>query len=169
MLDLGVLESGQVQLNVATGPLVDVLDRAVMASGVHDHDLVISRRAANEAVSVNTDLERLSQVFINLISNAAKYCAADAPELRIIVRHLNGQTVVDFCDNGAGVPDESQSLIFEKFSRLEDAGKAGGAGLGLSICRQIMTALGGDVTYLPGQSGAGFRVTIPAEIALAAH
>lgn len=169
LLDLGVLESGQVQLNVATGPLVDVLDRAVMASGVHDHDLVISRRAANEAVSVNTDLERLSQVFINLISNAAKYCAADAPELRIIVRHLNGQTVVDFCDNGAGVPDESQSLIFEKFSRLEDAGKAGGAGLGLSICRQIMTALGGDVTYLPGQSGAGFRVTIPAEIALAAQ
>ena len=169
LLDLGVLESGQVQLNVATGLLVDVLDRAVMASGVHDHDLVISRRAANEAVSVNTDLERLSQVFINLISNAAKYCAADAPELRIIVRHLNGQTVVDFCDNGAGVPDESQSLIFEKFSRLEDAGKAGGAGLGLSICRQIMTALGGDVTYLPGQSGAGFRVTIPAEIALAAQ
>ncbi|MDC1381062.1 ATP-binding protein [Octadecabacter sp.] len=169
LLDLGVLESGQVQLNVATGPLVDVLDRAVMASGVHDHDLVISRRAASEAVSVNTDLERLSQVFINLISNAAKYCAADAPELRIIVRHLNGQTVVDFCDNGAGVPDESQSLIFEKFSRLEDAGKAGGAGLGLSICRQIMTALGGDVTYLPGQSGAGFRVTIPAEIALAAQ
>jgi Na+/proline symporter/nitrogen-specific signal transduction histidine kinase len=169
LLDLGVLESGQVQLNVATGLLVDVLDRAVMASGVHDHDLVISRCAANEAVSVNTDLERLSQVFINLISNAAKYCAADAPELRIIVRHLNGQTVVDFCDNGAGVPDESQSLIFEKFSRLEDAGKAGGAGLGLSICRQIMTALGGDVTYLPGQSGAGFRVTIPAEIALAAQ
>ena len=169
LLDLGVLESGQVQLNVATGLLGDVLDRAVMASGVHDHDLVISRRAANEAVSVNTDLERLSQVFINLISNAAKYCAADAPELRIIVRHLNGQTVVDFCDNGAGVPDESQSLIFEKFSRLEDAGKAGGAGLGLSICRQIMTALGGDVTYLPGQSGAGFRVTIPAEIALAAQ
>ncbi|MBT5296729.1 MAG: sodium:solute symporter [Octadecabacter sp.] len=169
LLDLGVLESGQVQLNVATGLLVDVLDRAVMASGVHDHDLVILRRAANEAVSVNTDLERLSQVFINLISNAAKYCAVDAPELRIIVRHLNGQTVVDFCDNGAGVPDESQSLIFEKFSRLEDAGKAGGAGLGLSICRQIMTALGGDVTYLPGQSGAGFRVTIPAEIALAAQ
>ncbi|MDB4054070.1 ATP-binding protein [Octadecabacter sp.] len=169
LLDLGVLESGQVQLNVATGLLVDVLDRAVMASGVHDHDLVISRRAANEAVSVNTDLERLSQVFINLISNAAKYCAADVPELRIIVRHLNGQTVVDFCDNGAGVPDESQSLIFEKFSRLEDAGKAGGAGLGLSICRQIMTALGGDVTYLPGQNGAGFRVTIPAEVALAAQ
>ena len=43
-------------------------------------------------------------------------------------------------------------MIFEKFSRLEDEGKAGGAGLGLAICRQIMGALGGDVTY-PSWSG----------------
>lgn len=169
LLDLGVLESGQVQLNIATGSLGDVLDHAVMASGAQPEDLAILRRGANEAVMLNTDLERLSQVFINLISNAAKYCGADTPELRVIVRQIDGQTVVDFCDNGAGVPKESQSMIFEKFSRLEDAGKAGGAGLGLSICRQIMTALGGDVTYLPGQGGAAFRVTIPAAVALAAQ
>ncbi|MCF2870296.1 ATP-binding protein [Octadecabacter sp. G9-8] len=169
LLDLGVLESGQVQLNIGEGTLAEVLDRAIMASGVAPDDLVISRRAVNEGVPLTTDLERLAQVFINLISNAAKYCMADDPELRIIVRQINGQTVVDFCDNGAGVPKESQSMIFEKFSRLEDAGKAGGAGLGLSICRQIMTALGGDVTYLPGQGGAGFRVTIPAAVALAAQ
>lgn len=169
LLDLGVLESGQVQLNIGQGSLADVLDRAVIASGVAAGDLVISRRPVNEIVTLDTDLERLAQVFINLISNAAKYCTADAPELRIIVRDLEGQTVVDFCDNGAGVPKESQSMIFEKFSRLEDAGKAGGAGLGLSICRQIMTALGGDVTYLPGQGGAAFRVTIPAAVAMAAQ
>ena len=161
LLDLGVLESGQVQLNIGQGSLGDVLDRAVLASGVQAGALHIERRAANEGVILNTDLDRLAQVFINLISNAAKYCAADSPELRIIVRQLDGHTAVDFCDNGAGVPGESQSLIFEKFSRLEDAGMAGGAGLGLSICRQIMGALGGDVAYLPGQGGAGFRVTIP--------
>jgi signal transduction histidine kinase len=169
LLDLVVLESGLVQLNIANGSLADVLDRAVMASGVRPDELAISRRGATEGVLLTTDLERLSQVFINLISNAAKYCSAQPAELRIFVRQLDGQTVVDFCDNGAGVPKESQSMIFEKFSRLEDAGKAGGAGLGLSICRQIMTALGGDVTYLPGQGGAGFRVTIPASVALAAQ
>lgn len=168
LLDLGVLESGQVQLNIGAGTLGDVLDRAVIASGVGG-DLAIVRRVANEAVMLNTDLERLSQVFINLISNAAKYCIHEAPELRIIVRHSGGQTVIDFCDNGAGVPPHSQSMIFEKFSRLEDEGKAGGAGLGLSICRQIMGALGGDITYLPGQGGAGFRITIPQPAALAAQ
>lgn len=167
LLDLGVLESGQVQLNIAQGTLADVIDRAVMASGVDGGRLQISRRPANEAIMLTTDLERLVQVFINLISNAAKYCMADAPALRIIVRRIDGQVVLDFCDNGAGVPIESQSMIFEKFSRLEDEGKAGGAGLGLAICRQIMCALGGDVAYLPGQGGAAFRVTLPATVASA--
>jgi Na+/proline symporter/nitrogen-specific signal transduction histidine kinase len=169
LLDLGVLESGQVQLNVGQGMLADVLDRAVIASGADNGKLAIVRKAGNEAVSVRTDLDRLAQVFINLISNAAKYCADESPQLRIIVRQLTGQTVVDFCDNGAGIPSESQSMIFEKFSRLEDEGKAGGAGLGLAICRQIMGALGGDVTYLPGQGGAAFRVTLPEAQALAAQ
>ncbi len=169
LLDLGVLESGQVQLNLGQGMLGDVIDRAVIASGANAGTLEISRKPAREAVSVQTDLDRLAQVFINLISNAAKYCISDAPQLRIIVREIGGQTVVDFCDNGAGIPNESRVMIFEKFSRLEDAGKAGGAGLGLAICRQIMGALGGDVTYLPGQNGAAFRVTLPAAHALAAQ
>ncbi|MEL6959192.1 MAG: ATP-binding protein, partial [Pseudomonadota bacterium] len=169
LLDLGVLESGQVQLNKTTGRLAEVLDRAVFASGVSDAALSISRRAANEAIEVDTDLDRLAQVFINLITNAAKYCDAEAPELRIIVRSSGPDTFVDFCDNGSGIPTASQSVIFEKFSRLEDEGKAGGAGLGLAICRQIMRALGGDITYLPGQGGAGFRVRLPRPQAMAAQ
>ena len=169
LLDLGVLESGQVQLNIGEGRLADVLDRAVLASGVGAEQMQISRRPANEAIMVQTDLERLAQVFINLISNAAKYCTADTPELRIVVRDLQGRTVVDFWDNGDGIPLESQSMVFEKFSRLEDEGKAGGAGLGLAICRQIMAALGGTVSYVPGQGGAVFRVTLPDRQALAAQ
>ncbi|MGJ8612279.1 MAG: ATP-binding protein, partial [Octadecabacter sp.] len=169
LLDLGVLESGQVQLNVGQGRLADVLDRAVIASGADPDKITISRRPADEAVQLTTDLDRLAQVFINLISNAAKYCAAERPELHIFVRQMDGQTVVDFADNGVGIPSGSQSMIFEKFSRLEDEGKAGGAGLGLAICRQIMTALGGDVTYLPGQGGAAFRVTLPVAQSLAAQ
>ncbi len=169
LLDLGVLESGQVQLNLGHGTLAEVIDRAVMAAGADDAGLTISRRPANEGVALHTDLERLTQVFINLISNAAKYATTETPELRIIVRQTGGRCVVDFCDNGPGVPKESQSMIFEKFSRLEDAGKAGGAGLGLAICRQIMAALGGDVTYLPAQGGAAFRVTLPQSVELAAQ
>jgi signal transduction histidine kinase len=68
---------------------------------------------------------------------------------------------IDFVDNGSGIPKNSQDLIFEKFSRLSDQAAAGGAGLGLAICREIMHRLGGTVSYLPGQGGAAFRVSMP--------
>ena len=68
---------------------------------------------------------------------------------------------VDFIDNGTGIPRKHQAVIFEKFSRLSDQAAAGGAGLGLAICREIMERLGGSVTYLPGKGGAAFRVVLP--------
>ena len=110
---------------------------------------------------LRTDADRLVQVFINLISNARKYCDADPGVLRIVVRQKGGRVTVDFIDNGKGIPKESQQLIFEKFARLTDQMRAGGAGLGLAIVREIMANLGGTITYLPGQKGAGFRVTLP--------
>jgi signal transduction histidine kinase len=92
---------------------------------------------------------------------STKYCDAPDAQLRIVARRLANQILVDFVDNGAGIPKKSQGLIFEKFSRLSDQAAAGGAGLGLAICREIMTKLGGQIAYLPGQGGAVFRVTLP--------
>ncbi len=115
-----------------------------------------------------TDPDRLTQVFINLISNARKYCQAEHPELRIAVRQRGGRVMVDVIDNGHGIPQEAQALIFEKFARLSDETRAGGAGLGLAICREVMANLGGTITYLPGQGGAAFRVTFPLRLREAA-
>ena len=95
-----------------------------------------------------------------MISNAAKYCEHKKPSLAISVRTDGNQLTMDFVDNGIGVARESQDDIFEKFSRVSD--RAVGAGLGLAICREIMTNLGGTITYLPGQGGAAFRVSLPA-------
>ena len=162
LLDLSVLENGQVTLHLQTGVLADLLDRSVNASGVSKKQLTILRRPENEAIELHSDLDRLSQVFINLITNAAKYCDAKQPELKIIVRQLPEGHVIDFVDNGSGIADENTNLIFEKFSRLTDQSRAGGAGLGLAICSEIMQRLGGDIAYLPGQGGAAFRVTLPA-------
>ena len=118
------------------------------------------RSRASERFALHTDLDRLGQVFINLISNAQKYCDADEPVLTISAHDVGGRLVIDFIDNGGGIPAEAQSLVFEKFARV-GADKAGGAGLGLAICREIMQRLGGEITYLPGQGGAAFRVSLP--------
>ena len=77
------------------------------------------------------------------------------------MRQRAGRVTVDFVDNGSGIPKVSQGIIFEKFARLTDQTRAGGAGLGLAICREVMANLGGSITYLPGQGGAAFRVSVP--------
>jgi Na+/proline symporter/nitrogen-specific signal transduction histidine kinase len=164
LLDLAVLENGQVTLHQNDGQLSDLIDRAIGASGIRPETFRITRKSENENVQLRTDLDRLVQVFINLISNAQKYCTGPKPKLQIRVHQVAGRVVVDFVDNGDGIAAEDQQLIFEKFSRLTDEGKAGGAGLGLAICREIMERLGGEISYLPGQGGAAFRVTLPMEM-----
>ena len=168
LLDLSVLENGQVELREQEGRLADLLDRAVRAAGTHDGVLDVKRDPACEQIVLSTDLDRLTQVFINLISNARKYCDADQPELHIQVSEDNKGYLVDFIDNGSGIDLEDQELIFEKFSRVADGSKAGGAGLGLAICREVMHRLGGDVTYVPRREGAVFRVRLPLVTAAAA-
>jgi len=58
--------------------------------------------------------------------------------------------------------------VFEKLARLMDENRAGGAGPRLPICCEIMTNLGGAITYLPVQGGAAFRVTVPLRLELRA-
>ena len=169
LLDLSVLENGQVTLHLQTGSLAVLLDQAVaMAQASEARAIQIRRRRLDETITLHTDLDRLSQVFINLITNAQKYCAAETPVLRIEVTRLKGRIAVDFIDNGRGIPVESRDVMFEKFSRI-GAQDGNGAGLGLAICREIMTRLGGDVSYLDATGGTGFRVHLPENLAMAAQ
>ena len=169
LLDLSVLENGQVSLNLEAGRLDNLLEKSVLtaqASGLKS--LNIRRRRLNEAFTIHTDLDRLSQVFINLITNAQKYCDADTPQLEIEVQGEAGNLSVLFRDNGTPISAESRSLIFEKFVRIDDR-EGAGAGLGLAICREIMTRLGGGISYLPVSDGNAFVVNLPQETALAAQ
>ncbi len=161
LLDLSVLENGQVTLNERSEMLDAILDRAIAATAQPENDIEIVREPPMEAVQLFTDSDRLAQVFINLISNAGKYCDAEAPVLKIEVQHEDGRRVVDFVDNGTGVPADVQKVMFEKFARGTDHRAAGGAGLGLAICREVMKRLGGDVIYLPEREGSAFRVILP--------
>jgi Na+/proline symporter/nitrogen-specific signal transduction histidine kinase len=168
LLDLSVLENGQVVLNEADVSLHAVLERAVSSSSsLTKGRLAILRAPEREDVLLHTDADRLSQVFINLITNAYKYCDAETPQLIIKVRTTGTGVSIDFIDNGAGIPARSRGLIFEKFARLSDQAAAGSAGLGLAISREVMDRLGGSVDYLPGQEGAAFRVTLPRAAAAA--
>ena len=163
LLDLAVLENGQVSLNLGREPLALVLERAVTtALAGAEGKLAVSIRQADAPIVLNTDLDRLVQVFINLISNARKYCRADTPALEISVTPGPRGVWIDFIDNGEGIAPEDRANVFEKFYRVTGAG-GDGAGLGLAICQEIMGRLGGRISYLQGHQGAAFRVSLPAE------
>ncbi|QYX56047.1 sodium:solute symporter [Roseovarius sp. SCSIO 43702] len=163
LLDLSVLESGEIVLNRREGRLSDLLDRAIAATGGESSALVVHPAEGAEDVVLDTDLDRLAQVFINLVSNAQKYCDAPDPQLWLELHEIPGGVALDFIDNGSGVPPDHQQLIFEKFSRVGET-RAGGAGLGLAICREIMARLGGQIRYLADAERPAFRVELSNEM-----
>jgi two-component system sensor histidine kinase KdpD len=110
---------------------------------------------------INVDPVLVSQVLTNLLDNAAKYtpvgtririaAVADGSMVRVVVE-----------DDGPGLPPGDPRLLFEKFQRGRPEGAVVGAGLGLAICRAIVSAHGGEITAVPGShGGARFEFTLP--------
>jgi two-component system sensor histidine kinase KdpD len=102
----------------------------------------------------------LEQVFVNLLENAARHTPPGTP-VEISAVAGTGEVVVQVADRGPGIPSGEEERVFEKFHRAGSA-VGTGAGLGLTICRGIVTAHGGRIwaETRPG-GGASFRFTIP--------
>ncbi|HEV7415375.1 MAG TPA: sensor histidine kinase [Tianweitania sediminis] len=123
-------------------------------------------------VAISADPDRLSQVFINLISNAIKYNNAPSPVVSVRSRIEDEHYLVEIADNGQGVPEEERLRIFDKFyrGRLGESVGLAGAGLGLPISREIVARLQGTLELLsePG-GGACFTVRLPLPRAAGKH
>ncbi len=106
------------------------------------------------------------QVLLNLLSNAIKFCDSKAGRVRVCLQVETGALQVDIIDNGPGVRAEDHDLIFEKFRQVGNTltEKPQGTGLGLPICRSIISHFGGKlwVENEPGL-GAKFSFTLPLE------
>jgi signal transduction histidine kinase len=146
LLDLARLEEGGAQLyKEALSPeellhsVADELRDSVAAKG-----LTLTTSVASGLSPVNVDRQRIGHVFTNLISNAMKY---SPPGGEIVLRATStDEDEVQFSviDHGPGVPEEFKSRIFERFFRVPGQNKTG-AGLGLSIAREIVLAHGGRI------------------------
>ena len=161
LLDLSVLENGQVSLNPSSGLLVDVIDHAITTTQAGaTRGIEIDKRGVDHSIILHTDLDRLAQVFINLISNAQKYCKSKTPKLMIKTVVEDDTVIILFTDNGIAIPVDTRALIFEKFARINDQ-DGSGAGLGLAICREIVARLEGEIACVPISSGNQFTVRLP--------
>ncbi len=116
----------------------------------------------NTGQKVVSDPDRLGQVMTNLIRNASKY---SSPELKIVIRlsYLNNMVQVEVQDYGLGIAPEDQDKLFQRFFRSSRVAESyPGLGLGLSVCREIIVALGGEI-WVASELGKGshFFFTLP--------
>ncbi|WP_144153266.1 sensor histidine kinase [Paraburkholderia sp. BCC1885] len=159
LLDLQRLKS--VDLNMAPVDLVELAaetlaELAPLAiSAGHKLELV----SHEERLDVLGDVTPLKRVIINLMQNAMQH-GGEAVSVTVKVYADAANAVLEVIDNGPGIPHGFRERIFESFSRY--ARTTSGAGLGLSLVREIVVLHGGDVSIFdPGQTGAAVRVRIP--------
>jgi signal transduction histidine kinase len=165
VLDLAKIDSGHAEWHTA-----DVDMRGLVADAVRKtSELFRERGAAVElrlpprVPSIRADPDRLTQVMLNLLSNAAKFVPDEDGRVEVVLREDDGALLVEVRDNGPGVPDEERAAVFEKFRQGGDSlTRPPGTGLGLPISRRIVDHIGGRmwVESAPG-GGACFAFRLP--------
>jgi PAS domain S-box-containing protein len=140
----------------------EAIDTAVkLATSALRHRATLVRDVG-EVPAVAGNAARLTQVFLNLVVNAAQSFPRDAPDdnhVWIDVRTRGDRVVIDISDDGPGIPDALARRVFEPFFTT----KPGGTGLGLSISRSIVEDGGGAIELLPRPGGGTLmRVSLPA-------
>lgn len=161
LLDLSRIEAGALKPQKEWYDLAE-LTREVLA---RLHGALGDRPVALDIHGTLPPLEldylMIDQVMTNLIENANKYCPPDTP-IEITIGVAGDAMRVTVRDHGPGIPAAARDKVFDKFYRIHPDGKVSGSGFGLSVCRGLIEAHGGDirVTDTP-DGGAAFSFTLP--------
>jgi len=166
VLDLAKIESGAAEWHSSEIDMCDVLGDAAgaMSQLFKDKGIDLIVELPQKVPGILADRDRLMQVMLNLLSNAAKFCKRARGVVRVSLVEQGGFLRVEVSDNGIGISAADQEVIFEKFRQAGDmlTGKPRGSGLGLYISRRIVEHFGGSmwVSSRPGE-GACFSFTLP--------
>ncbi|MCX8463759.1 HAMP domain-containing sensor histidine kinase [Bacteroides fragilis] len=162
ILDLSRLEADKVTLTPEDCDVVQLCRQALSS-------VEMSRRESGnrfvfetqtESFVLQVDVQRLQQVLINLLTNAAKFTKNGTITLQFEVDREKKRVLFAVADTGCGIPKEKQKQVFERFEKLNEY--AQGTGLGLSICKLTVDKWGGSIWIDPDyERGARFVVSHP--------
>jgi signal transduction histidine kinase/HAMP domain-containing protein len=169
LLDLAKLEQGPAQLALEEAAPAELIEAAAHAGRemAQSAGIALKTEVAPDLPPVRIDRQRLAYVFSNFVTNAIKYSPGSSRVLLLAGPGVNraGRPAVRFAvkDQGPGISPEHQAHVFERFYRVPGTNKTG-AGLGLSIAREVVMAHGGEigVVSVPGQGSEFFFVLPPA-------
>ena len=164
LLDLAKIEAGRMEVFSESFRLDEVIH--MVASTVEpmlkDGRVRLVKEIAPDIPQLNTDRQKLKQIVLNLLSNAAKF--TEQGEIRISASRENGSFKLAVADTGIGMKKEALDHIFEEFRQAENstASQYGGTGLGLAIVKRLANLLGGDIG-VESEVGKGskFTITLP--------
>src|SRR5579883_2898112 len=176
VLDIAKIEAGRIELELApvdVARLIEDVSNMIRPRASHN-GLKVIVESLHSPLFVRTDPARLRQVLLNLMGNAVKFTQAGSVTLRTTAapaaRPGEVHLVFEVEDTGEGIKAGDQALIFDVFVQKAAAKSAEGAGLGLTISRQIVELMGGTI-HVDSKLGHGsrFRLEIPVQLAEASE
>jgi len=164
ILDLSKLESGRMSLSVESDDAVSIVSSCTMIVEplIKQKGLQLIQDIQPNLPTLMTDIVKIRQIIVNLLSNAAKF--TEKGEITVKVRESNGMISFSVKDSGIGIEKKNFNLVFEEFQQVDNSStrKYKGTGLGLPIARKLARLLGGDLV-VDSEYGKGstFTLTIP--------
>lgn len=166
LLDASLIETGLFRLRLQCTDLVALCEGLIeeYKAGITPSPTILLN-ASDEVLEAEVDVERLSQVVLNLLSNACKYSSADAP-ITVTVEREGNEGIIAVSDKGTGIPSELIPHVFERFYRAPgvevQTGSSFGLGLGLYISNKIVECHGGRITVQSAMGeGSTFAIALP--------
>lgn len=166
LMDVSRITQNKIELRKEKIELSNIISHAIETSHPlirqHRHRLITD--IPDNAIWMEADFSRLSQIFSNLLNNAAKYTDAEGV-IEIRVRNTGNSAVISVKDNGIGIPEDKLQSIFDMFSQVDNSLERshGGLGIGLTLVRKLVEMHGGTISALSAGAGTGseFVVTLP--------
>lgn len=163
LLDIHRIESNKLDLYLVETTAAEVFIDAVHRISPLAESRGIRILSPQNSVAIKCDSDRLTQVFVNLLSNALKY-SPEGSELTANIETMPDVIEITIRDQGPGIPDEFKTKIFDRFQQVQrsDEKKHGGRGLGLAICKAIIESHGGSIGVRDAEEGGScFWVRLP--------
>ena len=166
LLDYHKLESGKAErheVSFAPAALISECVAQMQPQAMEKKLTLATDVQVTESVLCRSDAFRIKQIVNNLVGNAIKY--TDKGEVRVGVNIANRQLIISVKDTGCGMTPDEQQTVFNAFTRLPGAQGKEGVGLGLTITREIVTLLGGNIRVQSTKGkGSTFTVSLPVKI-----
>ena len=167
LLNMSQVDAGKIQLKIAPAKLDDIITSslAAVSSSGKQNQMTIEKNTAL-ADQLNLDADKIGWVLTNLLTNAIRYSPPEGT-ITITTQKTDKLITVSVQDQGPGIDPIYADKVFERFFKIPGQEQKAGSGIGLAICKELITAMGGTiwVKSKPGE-GSTFGFDLPINTAV---